>query len=333
MVLLAVAQILVVFDTTVFAVGLPLIQHDRELSFSGLTWLLSAYSVCFAALPVLAGALGRAFGHRRVLMGGFALSSLAAAAPALSSDASVLLAARAVQGVAAAVITAGALALIDATHPAGRSRDRALNVHFAVVACATPAVLLPCTLLLDTVDTENTVFWVQAVAGLVLLALTPVALAETPPVAGRPGPAVRCRAGRRAAGLPGLVRGLARRPERVRDDGRRHRRGRRGAALRAGPRVARRADRRPCCPGTGPRSVPTPWWRCWRRAWPGSCSSSPSSSNCSAVSPRCRSAGRCCPRWPGWSRAARSCPAWPPAPVSRARWPGPAWWRPTGSCC
>ncbi|MEU8689269.1 MFS transporter [Streptomyces sp. NPDC048665] len=186
--LLAVAQILVVFDTTVFAVGLPLIQHDRELSFSGLTWLLSAYSVCFAALPVLAGALGRAFGHRRVLMGGFALSSLAAAAPALSSDASVLLASRAVQGVAAAVITAGALALIDATHPEGRDRDRALNVHFAVVACATPAVLLPCTVLLDTVDTENTVFWVQAAAGLALLVLTPVALAET-----APAPAARAR--------------------------------------------------------------------------------------------------------------------------------------------
>ncbi|MFI2204269.1 MFS transporter [Streptomyces sp. NPDC020192] len=183
-VLLAVAQILVVFDTAVFAVGLPLIQAHRHLSFSGLTWLLSVYSVCFAALPVLAGALGRAFGHRRVLMGGFALSSLAAAAPALSLSASVLLASRAVQGVAAAVITAGALALIDATHPAGRDRDRALNVHFAVVACATPAVLLPCTMLLDSVRTEDTVFWVQAVAGGVLLLLTPVALAETAPVPG-----------------------------------------------------------------------------------------------------------------------------------------------------
>ncbi|WBO62410.1 MFS transporter [Streptomyces camelliae] len=183
-VLLAVAQILVVFDTAVFAVGLPLIQFDRHLSFSGLTWLLSVYSVCFAALPVLAGALGRALGHRRVLMGGFALSSLAAAAPALSTAAWVLLASRAVQGVAAAVITAGALALIDATHPAGRDRDRALNMHFAVVACATPAVLLPCTMLLDSVRTANTVFWVQAVAGLVLLVLTPVALAETEPVPG-----------------------------------------------------------------------------------------------------------------------------------------------------
>src|SRR5690242_16156213 len=68
-VLLAVAQFLVVFDTTAFAVALPSVARDWGLATAGLTWLLSAYSVCFAALPVLAGALGRAFGQWRVLMG------------------------------------------------------------------------------------------------------------------------------------------------------------------------------------------------------------------------------------------------------------------------
>ncbi|ANP50963.1 MFS family permease [Streptomyces griseochromogenes] len=189
MVLLAVAQFLVVFDTMVFALGLPLIARDRQLSFAGLTWLLSVYSVCFAALPVFAGAIGKALGQRRVLMGGLALSSVAAAAPALSSDAWVLLASRAVQGLAAAAITACALALIDSTHPAGPGRDRALNVHFAVVACASPAVVLPCSMLLDASQSENTIFWVQAVAGLVLVALAPVALTESAPVPGA-GPGV-----------------------------------------------------------------------------------------------------------------------------------------------
>ncbi|OLZ74290.1 hypothetical protein AV521_00970 [Streptomyces sp. IMTB 2501] len=181
-VLLAVAQFLVVFDTTGFAVALPLVARDWGLATAGLTWLLSAYSVCFAALPVLAGALGRAFGQRRVLMGGLALSSLAAAAPAvLSGDAWVLMASRAVQGIAAAAMTAGALALIDATHPEGPDRDRALKVHFAVVACATPAALLPSTLLLDAAASEKTIFWVQAVAGVLLMLLVPVALAESAP--------------------------------------------------------------------------------------------------------------------------------------------------------
>ncbi|MEU9478904.1 MFS transporter [Streptomyces sp. NPDC048191] len=183
-VLLAVAQFLVVFDTTAFAVALPLIARDWGLSVSGLTWLLSAYSVCFAALPVFAGALGAAFGQRRVLMGGLALSSIATAAPALSSTAWVLMGSRAVQGIAAAAMTAGALALIDATHPAGPDRDRALNVHFAVVACATPAALLPCTLLLDAADTEKTIFWAQAGAGVLLLLLVPLALAESAPEPG-----------------------------------------------------------------------------------------------------------------------------------------------------
>ncbi|MFI6355165.1 MFS transporter [Streptomyces sp. NPDC050743] len=153
--------------------------------------------MCFAALPVLAGALGRAFGQRRVLMGGLALSSVAAAAPAVFSAPWVLMASRAVQGVAAASITAGALALIDATHPAGPGRDRALNVHFAVVACATPAALLPCTLLLDASQTEKTFFWVQAAAGVLLLLLVPLAPAES-----APEPAARRRVG---AAAPAVV--------------------------------------------------------------------------------------------------------------------------------
>lgn len=195
-VLLAAAQVLVVFDTTVFTVGLPWIAVRSQMSFQGLTWLLSVYSVCFAALPVLAGALGEAIGQRRVLMGGLALSSLAAVAAAVTADSEVLLASRAVQGVAAAVITAGALALIDSTHPEGPGRDRALSVHFAVVACAGPAMLLPTAMLLDASMRGETVFWLQAAAGAVLLVLTPVVLTESVPL-----PAAGARVGRAALGV------------------------------------------------------------------------------------------------------------------------------------
>ncbi|MFC9930635.1 MFS transporter [Streptomyces sp. NPDC127190] len=189
-VLLGAAQVLVVFDTTVFTMGLPRIMYRSGLDFTGLVWLLTVYSVCFAALPVLATALGRAFGQRRVLMAGLALSSAAAVVPAVTADATLLLASRAVQGIAAAVITAGALALIDATHAEGPGRDRALNVHFAVVAGAGPAVLLPTLMLLDLTRPPETVFWVQAAAGLLLLLLTPFTLGESEPVpdaAGRVG--------------------------------------------------------------------------------------------------------------------------------------------------
>lgn len=181
-VLLAVAQVLVVFDTTLFTVGLPWIMQRSGLSLSGLTWLLTVYSVCFGALPALAAALGEALGHRRVLMAGLALSTLAAVVPAVTSDGSLLLWSRAVQGVAAAVVTAGALALIDATHPPGPGRDRALSVHFVVVAAALPAMLLPTMQLLVLTDEGPAAFWVQAVASAALLPLTQVALAESAPV-------------------------------------------------------------------------------------------------------------------------------------------------------
>ncbi|MGW4568434.1 hypothetical protein ACWEN3_40825 [Streptomyces sp. NPDC004561] len=69
-------------------------------------------------------------------------------------------------------------------------------MHFAVVACAAPAVLLPCTMLLDAAVRGETVFWVQAAAGALLLVLTPVALAESAPLAG-----ARSRVGRAALGV------------------------------------------------------------------------------------------------------------------------------------
>jgi MFS family permease len=195
-VLLAVAQVLVAFDAAAFSMALPWIQMQYRLSIDGLTWLLTAYSVCFAALPVLAVALGGAFGHRKVLLGGLALSSLAATVSAVTTDPGMLLASRALQGVAAAAITAGALALIDATHPEGTGRDRALGVHFAVVASAAPAVLLPCSMVLETADSGKAVFWAEAGVGLALLLLVPWALAES-----APRPRARARLGRAASAV------------------------------------------------------------------------------------------------------------------------------------
>ncbi|MFF4037548.1 MFS transporter [Streptomyces sp. NPDC001816] len=195
-VLLGAAQVLVVFDTTAFAMALPWISARSHMSIDGLTWLITMYSVCFAALPVLAVALGEAFGQRRVLMGGLVLSSAAAAASAVSQDADVLLPSRAVQGVAAAAITAGAVALIESTHPEGRGRDRALSVHFVVVAAAGPAVVLPSTMLLTTVESGAAVFWAQAVVGVLLLLLVPVTLTES-----ATGPEARSRLGRAAAAV------------------------------------------------------------------------------------------------------------------------------------
>ncbi|MFE2101310.1 MULTISPECIES: MFS transporter [unclassified Streptomyces] len=195
-VLLGAAQVLVVFDTTAFAIALPWISARSHLSVDGLTWLITVYSVCFAALPVLAVALGEAFGQRRVLMGGLVLSSAAAAASGVTQGAGVLLTSRAVQGVAAAAITAGAVALIESTHPEGRGRDRALSVHFVVVAAAGPAVVLPSTVLLETMESGAGVFWAQAVVGVLLLVLVPLALTES-----APGPGARSRVGRAAAAV------------------------------------------------------------------------------------------------------------------------------------
>lgn len=108
---------IVFLDTSVASVALPAIQRDLGLTTSLLQWVASAYLLTLSILLLAGGRLADIFGRRRMFLSGLALYALLAAAAGLSPNGAVLIAVRALQGAAGAVLVPTTLALINATYP------------------------------------------------------------------------------------------------------------------------------------------------------------------------------------------------------------------------
>jgi EmrB/QacA subfamily drug resistance transporter len=109
-------------DATVVNVALPDIGADLDADFTSLQWTVSAYALTLASFILLGGTLGDRFGRRRVFLVGVVWFAVASAACGLAVDVEMLIAARALQGVGAALLTPGSLSILQATF---RSQDRA----------------------------------------------------------------------------------------------------------------------------------------------------------------------------------------------------------------
>jgi len=117
-------------DGSVVNVGIPAIQRDLGASASEAQWVIESYALFLAALLLVGGVLGDRFGRRRVFMVGVAIFSVASIGCALSTTATSLIVARAVQGVGAALLVPGSLSLISAVFPEGE-RGRAIGTWSA----------------------------------------------------------------------------------------------------------------------------------------------------------------------------------------------------------
>jgi MFS family permease len=131
---LCTAQFVDVLDGNAVLVALPSLGRDLGLSGGGLQWVITAYVVVFGGCLLTAGRLADALGRRRVFAAGMALFTAASAACAAAPSAAVLVPARALQGLGAALTAPAALALIVDGFPAGRPRERAVAVWTAVAA-------------------------------------------------------------------------------------------------------------------------------------------------------------------------------------------------------
>ena len=129
-------------DGTVANVALPAIQADLGADASQAQWVIESYALFLASLLLVGGALGDRFGRRRVFMLGVALFTVAAVACALARGPYLLIAARAVQGIGAALLVPGSLALISATF-AQEQRGKAIGTWsgFSGIAAAIGPVL------------------------------------------------------------------------------------------------------------------------------------------------------------------------------------------------
>jgi MFS family permease len=128
------AQFLAVLDATIVASALPDLRRSLGFSPESLQWVLSAYALAFGGLLVVAGRAGDLIGQRRLFVAGVAGFGAASLACALAPSPAILIAGRALQGLAAAVQTPAALALLTTAFPAPDARRRAVGWWTAAAA-------------------------------------------------------------------------------------------------------------------------------------------------------------------------------------------------------
>jgi MFS transporter, DHA2 family, methylenomycin A resistance protein len=126
-------------DVTIVNTALNSIGSSLGGGVSGLQWVVSAYTIAFAALILTAGALGDRIGAKKVFMTGFAIFTAASLACALAPAAVTLIAARAVQGVGAAILVPNSLALLNHVYPDANERGWAVGIWAAGASLALTA--------------------------------------------------------------------------------------------------------------------------------------------------------------------------------------------------
>jgi EmrB/QacA subfamily drug resistance transporter len=131
---LCLGVLMIVLDTTIVNVALPSIRTDLKFTETALVWVVNAYMLTFGGFLLLGGRLGDLFGHRRVFLAGLALFTVASLACGVASTQAMLVAARAIQGLGGAVVSAVALSLIMNLFTQPGERARAMGVYGFVCA-------------------------------------------------------------------------------------------------------------------------------------------------------------------------------------------------------
>ncbi|WP_084102477.1 MFS transporter [Demequina sp. NBRC 110051] len=170
---LTTAQLMLVLDDSIVNIALPTIEEQIGVAPVILPWVVNAYILAFGALLLVGGRAGDILGRRRTLRWGVAVFILGSLLGGLASSASVLILARAVQGVGAALTAPSVLALITTTFTERSVRDKAIAVYGAMSGVGIILGLLLGGVLTDTVG-WRAVFLVNVPIGLAVLAGTTV---------------------------------------------------------------------------------------------------------------------------------------------------------------
>ncbi|GAA4374863.1 MFS transporter [Nocardioides caricicola] len=215
LVLISVAQLMVVLDGTIVNIALPFIQTDLDIAPENLTWVVTGYALAFGSLLLLGGRLGDLYGRRKIFMIGLVIFAVASLLGGLANSEGTLLAARALQGLGAALASPAALALIATTFPAGPARNRAFAVYAAMsgVGAAVGLLLggwltgLSPEILGTTVEGWRLTLLINTPIGIVAALLAPRFLNESE---SHPGELDLPGAVTGTLGLLGLVYGISR---------------------------------------------------------------------------------------------------------------------------
>jgi EmrB/QacA subfamily drug resistance transporter len=206
LVIIALAQLMVVLDVAIVNVALPSIQRELHFAATDLEWVVNAYAIAFGGLLLLGGRTGDLFGRRRMFIIGALLFTAGSMAGGLATSSSFLIAARAAQGIGAAILAPTALSLLAATFPQGPERNRAFGVYSAVSAGGGAVGLLMGGIITNYLSWRWIMF-VNVPVGLLLAFAAPRVLIRGE---GKPGRLDLPGATTVTAGVSLLVYGLAR---------------------------------------------------------------------------------------------------------------------------
>src|SRR3984957_8369690 len=173
------AQLMVVLDTTIVNVALPHIQEGLRLSGSDLSWVLNASLLTFGGLLLLGARSGDLLGRRRTFLAGIAIFTLSSLFGGLAVSGWMLLSARALQGVGAALAAPSSLALLTTIFSDGPQRVRAIGL-FTTVSAAGGAIGLVAGGALTQLVSWRWVMFVNVPIGIAVLLVGRIALQETP---------------------------------------------------------------------------------------------------------------------------------------------------------
>src|ERR671924_884983 len=136
LILLCVAQFVVVLDASIVNVALPSIGKGLRFSEANLPWVVNAYVIAFGGFLLLGGRAADLIGRRRVFMAGLLVVAVASLAAGFAANEGQLIAARAAQGLGAAIISPSALSIVTTLFRDGVERNKALGVWGAVAGSA-----------------------------------------------------------------------------------------------------------------------------------------------------------------------------------------------------
>ena len=179
-----VSYLMIVLDISIVITGLPKIQAELQLSATDLSWVQNAYTLVFGGLLLLGARAGDILGRRRMFVVGLGVFTVASLAVGVAQSAMGVLAARALQGVGAAILAPSTLALLSANFAEGPERTRAVGLYGAIAGIGASAGLVLGGMLADLLS-WRVGFFINLPIGIVLMVGAQRYLVETERRAGQ----------------------------------------------------------------------------------------------------------------------------------------------------
>jgi EmrB/QacA subfamily drug resistance transporter len=172
------AFFMTILDVAIVNVAIPSIQRDLDIAEATVQWVITAYAITFGGFLLLGGRMADLLGRRRIFVLGLTIFTLASLVCGLANSAGVLIGARAVQGVGAAIISPAALSIVTTTFEEGAERNKALGIWGALGGSGAAVGVLLGGILTKYLGWEW-IFFVNVPVGVLVFALTPRIVPES----------------------------------------------------------------------------------------------------------------------------------------------------------